>query len=175
MRPTGSPRVLERRRRRAVALLQRKVLSLREVARRVKSSVSSVHRWWQAWREHGASGLDAKPVPGRPRKLSDRERERLIGLLVRGAVAAGFRTDVWTLKRIAVVIRREFGVRYHPAHVWKVMRACGWRWQVAQRRVVEDGEDIEGCKRQRWRAKKSARTWGPCRPARGERVGRGGR
>ena len=32
-------------------------------------------------------------------------------------------------KRVAVVIEREFGVRYHPAHVSKVLRALDWSVQ----------------------------------------------
>jgi hypothetical protein len=47
MRPFGSPKTLERRRRRAVALLQQG-LSVREVARRVQASVRSVSQWRNA-------------------------------------------------------------------------------------------------------------------------------
>jgi transposase len=163
---------LETRRRRAVALLRKGALSLQEVARRVKSSASSVHRWWQAWRKRGPSGLNAKPAPGRPRKLTERERAKLIDVLIEGAKIAGFSTEAWTLKRIGVVIQRKFGVRYHPSHVWKVMRACGWSCQVPDRRALQRDEDaIEKWKRYRWPAiKKSRKTWGPSRVSRRKRV-----
>jgi transposase len=143
---------LEKRRRRAVALL-RKGLGLQEVARRVKSSVSSVHRWWQAWRKRGSSGLIAKPAPGRPRKLTARERAKLLDILLEGARGAGFSTEVWTLKRIALVIQRRFRVRYHPSHLWKVMRGCGCSCQVPERRSLQRDEDaIEKWKRRKWPA-----------------------
>lgn len=163
MRPIGSPRALEKRRRRAVDLLRRGTLSLQEVARQVKSSASSVHRWWAAWRKEGASGLDAKPAPGRPRRLTDLERKRLLAMLTEGAMVAGFSTEVWTLKRIALVIRRKFGVRYHASHVWKVMRSCGWSCQAPDRRALQRDQDaIEKWQRHRWPAiKKSPKTWGP--------------
>jgi transposase len=67
MRPYGSPNTLERRRRRAVALLAQG-LSLSEVAGRVQASVGSVYRWRQAWGRTGEAALAPKPVPGRPRK-----------------------------------------------------------------------------------------------------------
>ena len=163
---------MEKRRRRAVTLLRKGVLSLQEVARRVKSSASSVHRWWTVWRKHGASGLAPKPAPGRPRKLTNREREKLLEVLTAGARLAGFSTEVWTLKRIGLVIHRRFGVRYHPSHVWKVMRSCGWSCQVPDRRALQRDEDaIEKWKRHRWPAiKKSRKTWGPSRVSRRERV-----
>jgi transposase len=155
-----------------VELLRKGTLSLQEVARQVKSSASSVHRWWTAWRKKGVSGLDAKPAPGRPRRLTDLEREKLLGVLTEGAMVAGYSTEVWTLKRIARVIQRKFGVRYHPSHVWKVMRSCGWSCQAPDRRALQrDEEAIEKWKHQRWPAiKKSRKTWSPPRVSRRERV-----
>jgi len=164
MRPTGSPKTLEKRRRRAVALLEQG-LSLDEVARRTLSSVSSVHRWREAWRAGGQAGLDSKPVPGRPEKLSAAQRKRLLGLLLEGARAQGFANELWTLGRVAVVIRREFAVSYHPSHVWKILRARGWSCQVPERRAIQrDEEAIVKWKRYKWpRIKKSPKTWGPPR------------
>jgi transposase len=69
MRPYGSPKTLERRRRRAIALLA-KGLTLSQVARRVQASVGAVYQWRQAWRTGGEEALAPKPVPGRPRKLT---------------------------------------------------------------------------------------------------------
>src|SRR5918999_3555824 len=80
MRPYGSPKSLEKRRRRAVALLAHG-LSLSEVARRVQASVGSVSQWRQAWASGGEEALAAKPVPGRPRKLTDQQCQRLLPLL----------------------------------------------------------------------------------------------
>ncbi len=115
MRPFGSPKTLERRRRRAVALLQQGV-SLRAVARRVQASVSSVSQWRAAWQQGGDAALAPKPVPGPPPKLTDEQCARLVPLLLQGARAYGFPNELWTLKRIAAVIQVEFGVRYHPGH-----------------------------------------------------------
>ena len=121
MRPHGSPKALERRRRKAVSLLA-KGLSLSEVAQKTGASVSSVFRWQQAHLEGGESALTPKPVPGRPAKLDSRQQGRLWKILLKGAIAYGFPNDLWTLKRIARVIKREFGVRLHPSHVWKILR-----------------------------------------------------
>src|SRR5215831_9202477 len=120
MRPFGSPKTLERRRRRAMALLHQG-LSLREVARRVQASVSSVSQWRAAWQQGGDAALAPKPVPGPPPKSTDQQRTQLVQLLVQGARADGCPNERWTLKRMAAVIQVEFGLRYHPAHVWKLL------------------------------------------------------
>lgn len=164
MRPFGSPKTLERRRQRAVALLQQG-LSLREVARRVQASVSSVSQWREAWRQGGEAALAPKPVPGAPRKLTDQQRTQLLQLLVQGARAHGFANELWTLKRIAAVIQVHFGVRYHPSHVWKLLRRVGWSCQVPARRAMQrDEQAIAHWKHYKWPAiKKSPTTWGPSR------------
>ncbi len=162
MRPYGSAKTLERRRRRALQLLERG-LSMEEVAHRVGASVASVSRWRQAVAQGGPSALVAKPVPGRPRKLKPEERQKLVALLLKGALAYGYPNELWTLKRIARVIRREFGVRYHPNHVWRVLRQLRWSCQVPERQPVQrDDQAIEHWKRYQWpHIKKGRRTWGP--------------
>lgn len=140
MTPYGSPKTLERRRRRAVALLAEGV-SLREFARRVQASGGSVSRWRQAWASGGEAALAPKPVPGRPRKLTTQQCAQLGQLLLQGARANGFPNELWTLKRIAAVIPVQFGGCYHPAHVWKILRRLGWSCQVPERRPIQRHED----------------------------------
>ncbi len=162
MRPTGSPKALERRRRRAIALIERG-LALKEVARRVRASFSSVFRWQQTVAQEGPAALKAKPVPGRPRKLRADECCGLLVILLEGALAYGFPNDLWTLKRIQTVIRKEFGVVYHPNHVWRLLRRAGWSCQVPERQAIQrDPEAIAHWKRYKWpHIKKGATTWGP--------------
>ncbi len=152
MRPKGTPAELERRRRRAVRLLEGGH-SLGTVARMVGAAVSAVWRWRDTFRRRGAAGLEAKPASGRPPKLTARQRQRLPRLLAHGARAHGYATDLWTTKRVAAVIGREFAVAYHPAHVSRLLAACGWSCQKPERRAVErDEAAIAHWKRYRWTA-----------------------
>jgi hypothetical protein len=58
---------------------------------------------------------------------------------------------VWTCERVAELIRREFGVRYHPAHVSRLVRALGLSLQKPARRADQrDEEAIEHWKEDRW-------------------------
>lgn len=162
MRPHGSAKTLERRRQRAFELLK-SGLTMEEVSHRVGTSIASVCRWNQAVTEGGPAALVAKPVPGRPRKLQKDECRRMLELLLEGAMAYGYPNELWTLKRITRVIFVKFGVRYHPNHVWRLLRQFRWSCQVPERWPVQCDEDaVEHWKRYKWpHIKKGARTWGP--------------
>lgn len=158
MRPRGTAAELERRRRRAIRLLENGH-TLTTAARMVGAAVSAVWQWRETVRRRGTTGLAAKPVPGRPRKLTARQRQRLPRLLARGARAYGYANDLWTTKRVAAVIQREFGVAYHNAHVSRVLASCGWSCQKPERRAVERNEAaIARWKRYHWVAIKKKRS-----------------
>ena len=88
MRPQGSPKFLEERRRRAVAFLKQQ-LSLHEIARRIGCHASSVLRWRNAMRSGGQDALKAKPTPGRPPRLTPKQKKQVVRLLAKGALAHG--------------------------------------------------------------------------------------
>ena len=126
-------------------------LGVREVARQMKCSPASVSRWQTEVKARGPDALRPKPVPGRPTFLSAKQRSRLLKMMLKGAGAYGFSTDLWTLSRVAELIDRTFGVRYHPASVWKVLRGEGWSCQKPERQARErDEKAIEKWRTERW-------------------------
>ena len=85
--------------------------------------------------------LAAKPHPGPTPRLSDAQLKELEALLLQGAKAHGWRTELWTAARVAELIERHFGIRFHPEHVRKVLkRRLGWTSQKPQRRAKERDE-----------------------------------
>jgi len=162
MRPRGSVAVLEARRYRALRLLD-EGRSLHEVGRLLGCAAISVMRWRNARDQGGVVALRVRFSPGRPPKLSARQRQRLVKLLLEGAMAQGYRTEIWTTARVAEVIRTRFGVRYHRDHVGRVLHALGFSHQRPERRALERNEEaIERWKEQEWpRIKKKPRGWVP--------------
>lgn len=103
--------------------------------------------------------MAAHPPPGSPPKLTDEQRAKIPLLLAQRAEPYGFRGEVWTSKRVAVVIKRVFGVTYHPDHVRKLLRAAGWspqppKTQASQRNDESIAEWVE----ERWPLIKKKRT-----------------
>ena len=148
MRPKGSAKELEVRRLIAGRLFHQGK-GVCEVADLVGASSSSVSRWKQALARDGMEGLKSKVHPGRPCRLRREQKEILGQILLNGPEEAGFSTDLWTLKRVAQVIEREFGFQYHPGHVWYILRDMGLSCQKPERRARERNEKAI----RRWRRK----------------------
>jgi transposase len=123
------------------------------IAKALGVTPGAVSQWMQRAAAGGIAALRRRVAPGPRPKLSAAQRARLPDLLVRGAEAYGFAGDVWTTKRVATVIEREFGVRYHPAHVSRLLRAVGWSVQKPVTRATQRDEDaIAAWYRERWPA-----------------------
>jgi transposase len=130
-----------------------------QIADALGVSEGAVSQWMKRAREEGAQALRHKPPPGAPSRLSEDQRAKLPELLAQGAQAHGFKGEVWTCERVAVVIRREFGVSYHPAHVSRVVRMLGLSLQKPQRRAEQsDEEAIDNWKEKKWPSLKKGRS-----------------
>ena len=137
----------EWRRRRALAL-KRRGWAQAAIAEALGVTPGAVSQWLAAARRGGPQALRARPATGRPPKLAPERLSRLPDLLWEGPEDHGFRGEVWTCARVAKVIEREFGVRYHKDHVGRLLKGVGWTPQVpATRAVQRDEQAIE-----RWRA-----------------------
>jgi len=78
-------------------------------------------------------------------------------------MANGYRTELWTTARIAELIEKKFGVRYHRDHIGRLMASLGWTYQKPARRALQrDERKIEQWKKEDWpRIKKGLRGWVP--------------
>ena len=146
-------KALEKRRLKGAKLLARGV-SKSEVARQLGVARQTVAAWEQRLAEGGRDGLKRGEL-GRPRQL-DTEQERELGkLLMAGALAAGYPTELWTLPRIGKVIAQRFGVEYSVGHLWHLLRRLGFSCQKPEKRATQRNEaEIVRWKRHTWPALK---------------------
>jgi putative transposase len=135
-----TPEQMEERRLAAARLLGQGRLSQADIARQLGVSRASVCRWAATLAQEGDRGLQARSITGRPPRLGEKAWARLGRLLDRGAMAAGFATERWTLKRIAALIEREFGVNYHPRYLERPLKAHGFSVQRPATRAKERDE-----------------------------------
>jgi len=148
----------EERRLRAWAL-KAKGWSQRMIGEALGVTAGAVSQWMRRGREGGEEALKSRPRLGAEPKLTAEQRAQIPVLLAQGAEAFGFRGDVWTAGRVATIIRREFGVRYHPNHVGKLLRAAGWSVQKPIERASQrDEAAIEAWRTERWPALKRGLT-----------------
>lgn len=161
-RPKGSAELIEARRLQALRLLD-EGFSLNEVGRMLEIAPSSVMRWRNARNSGGEQALKVRFSSGRPRTLTDRQSRKIVKLLLRGAVANGFSTELWTTRRIASLIEQHCRVQFHRSHVARLLHEMGFSCQKPERRALErDEQKIEEWKRKGWpQVKKTLRGWVP--------------
>ncbi|MEW6169933.1 MAG: winged helix-turn-helix domain-containing protein [Pseudomonadota bacterium] len=146
---------IEARRIEGARLLKRKVPQA-EVARRLGVSRQSVSRWAQQLAAvNGAVGKLKGKRLGRPRRLDAAQCARLREALLKGALHAGFPTELWTVKRVRVLIKRQFGIAYSNTGCWELLRGLGFSPQRPQKRALQRNEQaIATWKRKTWPALK---------------------
>jgi transposase len=141
---------LEKRRFEAVKLF-RKDLNNSEIGRRLKVSNQTVSRWRKEHQEGGNVALRGAGRAGRLPCLSEADKARLVELLLQGPERLGYETPLWTCPRVADLIQQNFGIEYHPGHVWRILRQLNWTVQQPVGRALErDEARIDDWKHRRW-------------------------
>lgn len=126
--PRGESRdfeALEKRRFEFVRLYERGETQA-AIARRLETVPQTVSRWVKEYQAGGERALKKAGRAGRKPRLSEAQLEQLEELLAAGPERLGYETPQWTCPRVADLIQREFGVRYHEGHVWKILVRLGW-------------------------------------------------
>lgn len=137
MRPQGTPEQLYQRRLDAVRLVEHGGLSQARVARDLGVSRASICAWVKLYRDGGEQALRVKSPTGRPSELSDEQVEDIRRCVLEGPLLHGWTTDLWTLPRVAQLIKRRHKVSYHPDHLSRLMREWDQSWQKPLARPVE--------------------------------------
>lgn len=126
-----------------------------EVAAAVGVARQTVYTWKALLDEGGIDALRAVPGRGRPPKLDDKQLARLRRALLEGPGAHGFGTELWTLKRVGVLIKRRYGVRFGQTQIWRILATLGFSAQKPDRRALErDEQAVQQWKRRTWPALK---------------------
>ena len=107
-----------------------------EISQSLKVNRTTVPIWINNWNKNGEEGLLEGARSGRPVLLSSRQVQEIHDIVESGPVAYGFNTGVWTSKLVAQIIEEEYGVRYHPGHVRKMLHKIGFSVQRPTVKIV---------------------------------------
>lgn len=149
---------MEERRREGGRLLKAGKWSQAKIAQHLGVSRMAVSYWNKQLQHGGQRALRRRTSSGRPRRLTRREQQSLLRQLKRGAIAAGFPTEQWTMRRVRQLIVHQFGVQYHVHYINRLLGALDWSLQQPLPHATErDEELIRAWLAQDWpRIKKSA-------------------
>jgi transposase len=133
---------MEERRLEGGRLLKEGKLSKAEIARQLGVTRGSVTVWAKAIEAGGLRRLRQRKSSGRKSKLTGEVKKKLKRLLDRGALAAGFPTDRWTLVRVSELLKKEFDISYHPNALGRVLDQLGYSVQMPLPRAAERDEEL---------------------------------
>jgi transposase len=133
---------MEERRREGARLLRAGKLTKAEISRQLDVSRATVGAWAKVLETAGLRGLRQRKSSGRVSRLTAEHKKRLTRLLNRGAIASGYPTDRWTLVRVSEIIKKEFGIRYHPHSLKRVLDKLGYSVQKPLPRAAEQDEKL---------------------------------
>ena len=117
-----------------------------EVAEAYRIDRTTLFRWLNRYRLRGIDGLQRQPGSGRPRLLEELDESGLRRMVLRPASFYGFETDLWTVKRLRLVIQEKYRLVVSPDTIWRRLRDAGLTYQKPERRYFEIDEEA----RQQW-------------------------
>jgi len=142
-KPTTLSRAqMEERRLEGGHLLKQSNLSQAQIAQHLGVSRAAVSQWAHRLRTGGLRRLHQRVSTGRPAKLTAAQKQAVLRQLKRGALAAGFPTDRWTLGRLQQLIERDFGVEYHVNYLSRLLGQLDWTPQYPMPRARERDDEL---------------------------------
>lgn len=147
--PSRSRERKERVRQKAAGLFRRRV-SQAEVAHILRVTPASVSYWYAAWKKEGVKGLRSKGPPGFTSTLTIKDARAFKRAVLKGPLAHGYETDLWTLSRLRTLLKKTTGITFGRTHTWHVVRALGFTPQKPKVRAVQRDEALIKA----WKAKR---------------------
>lgn len=119
----------------------RKGATQAEVATKFRVSRAAACKWYAAWDMNGLPGLDSQGPPGFSSALDAKKRQTFKKAILKGPLAHGYGTDLWTLARLAEVLKKETKVSFGPVRTWQIVRGLGFTPQKPRLKGVERDEN----------------------------------
>lgn len=111
-----------------------------EVAAATGVARQTIYTWKRILDEGGLDALREIDRGGRPASLDEEQFEQIRRALLESPTAHGFGTELWTIKRVRLLIERLHGVRFSEVHVWRIVGRLGFSSQKPERRALERDE-----------------------------------
>jgi transposase len=126
-----------------------------QAAQAVGVARQTVYTWKALLDEGGIEALRTMPTRGRPARLDDAQLQALGRVLLDKPTEHGLGTELWTLKRVGVLIERLYGVKFGQTQIWRILGGLGFSVQKPERQAIErDEQAVQAWKSKTWPALK---------------------
>lgn len=103
-----------------------------DAARKFRVTTAAANQWHKAWEKHGTSGLKSKGHSGFDSKLTAEKRLIFKKAILKGPRAFGYETNLWTLPRLAAVMKKVNRIKFSEVWIWRIIRDLGFTPQKPQ-------------------------------------------
>jgi len=118
-------------------------MSAQQIAALVDTDESHVRKVIHAFNERGFASLDPEPRGGRPRRITDEQRARIISVAGARPDTLGVPATRWSLVRLARYLREQQIVEVSPAHLGRILKAAGLSFQRTRTWKASPDPDYE--------------------------------
>lgn len=135
-----------------------------EIARKLGVTPAAVNYWHKEWENHGSKGLKSLGHPGFDSKLTEEKRQSFKQAILKGPLAYGYETNLWTLPRLAAVMKKVSKVQFSEVWTWHIVRGLGFTPQKPQLKAREQNKQavsewetktLPGLKKMGWESRVS--------------------
>ena len=126
------------------------------IARMVREDEQTVRRWLKRLLAEGIAGLQDRPMPGGPAKITDGYREQLLAAVRQRPRGLGQPYSLWTLQRLADYLAELTGLRLSYETVRLALKAGGIVLSRPQHTVTSPDSEYQVKKR---RSSRPATAW----------------
>ena len=111
-----------------------------DVARKCGVTTAAANRWYAAWDKGGQAALKSKGHSGFASSLTPEKRREFKKAILKGPRAFGFETDLWTLPRLAAVMKKVCKIKFSEVWIWHIVRELGFTPQKPQVKAIQRNE-----------------------------------
>ena len=120
--------------------LFKKGVSQADVARKLKVTHPAVSYWYASWKKKGTKGLKSKGHSGFTSKLTEKKKGVFKQAILKGPLAYGYETNLWTLPRLSAVMKKVTKVKFSEVWTWHIVRDLGFTPQKPQVKAKQRNE-----------------------------------
>ncbi len=122
-------------------------LTAAAIATIVRESEQTVRNWLKRYMAEGANGLQDRPRPGAPSKVTPAYQAHLLRVVRQRPRSLGLPFSLWTLQRLAAFLAEQTGIRVEAETVRLHLKAAGIVLSRPQHMVSSPDPEYEVKKR----------------------------
>jgi transposase len=113
------------------------------IARLVGADESHVRKVIQAFNQRGFESLDPEWRGGRPRRITERERERIVAVAGARPDSIGVPLTRWSLRRLSAYLAETEGIVVSKSHLGRILAGAGLSFQRTRTWKASPDPDYE--------------------------------